>query len=47
MAASIYEKELKDSKRATETLRICMERYPGSPVAVEAEKQYRRIEEQK
>ena len=47
MAASIYEKELKDSKRAAEALRACMERYPGSPLAAEAEKQYRRLEEQK
>jgi tetratricopeptide (TPR) repeat protein len=47
MAASIYEKELGDSKRAAETLRICMERYPGSPLAAEAERQYRRLEERK
>jgi tetratricopeptide (TPR) repeat protein len=47
MAASIYEKELGDTQRAAEALRICMERYPGSPLAEEAEKQYRRIEELK
>jgi tetratricopeptide (TPR) repeat protein len=46
-AASIYEKELGDGKRAAEALRICMERYPGSPLAAEAEKRYRRLEEQK
>jgi TolA-binding protein len=47
MAASIYEKELGDAQRAAEALRICMERYPGSPLAEEAEKQYRRIEDKK
>jgi len=47
MAASIYEKELKDSRRAADVLRTCMERYPGSTLASEAEKQYRRLEEQK
>lgn len=46
-AASIYEKELGDAKRASQALRICMERYPGSPLAAEAEKQYRRLEEQR
>ncbi len=46
-AASIYEKELGDTTRASQALRICMERYPGSPIAAEAEKQYRRLEEQR
>jgi len=47
MAASIYEKELGDSKRAADALRICMERYPGSPLAAEAEKQFWRLKERK
>ncbi len=47
MAASIFEKELNDTKRAAEALFICMERYPGTPLAEEAEKQYRRLEESK
>lgn len=46
-AASIYEKELDDNTRASQALRICMERYPGTALAEEAEKQYRRLEESK
>jgi tetratricopeptide (TPR) repeat protein len=47
IAASIYERELGDPAKAAETLRICMERYPGTPLAAEAEKQYRRLKEAK
>jgi tetratricopeptide (TPR) repeat protein len=47
LAASIYEKELGDPARAAEALRACMETYPGTPLAEEAEKQYRRLEDSK
>jgi tetratricopeptide (TPR) repeat protein len=43
MAASIYEKELKSPDRAIEALEQCMERYPGTALAAEAEKQYTRL----
>ncbi len=42
-AASIYENELGDGDAAAETLSKCMERYRGSNLAAEAERQYRRI----
>jgi TolA-binding protein len=43
MAASIHEQELGEQDRAAEILKTCMERYPGTTLAAEAEKQYRRI----
>lgn len=43
MAASIYENELGDDKRAIETLRLCAGRYPGTDLAAEAERQIERI----
>lgn len=43
MAASIYENELGDDGRALETLRLCVQRYPGTDLAAEAERQIARI----
>ena len=42
-AASIHERELNDPERAADILRDCMNRYPGTDLAAEAEKQYKRI----
>ena len=42
-AASIHERELNDPERAAEILRDCMNRYPGTDLAAEAERQHRRI----
>lgn len=42
-AASIHEVELNDKKGAAEILETCMNRYPGTDLAAEAEKQYKRI----
>lgn len=42
-AASIHERELNDTEHAAEILRDCMNRYPGTDLAAEAEKQYKRI----
>lgn len=42
-AASICEKKLKDTDRAEEILTICIERYPETSLASEAEKQLARI----
>ncbi len=42
-AASIHERELKDKKGAAEILETCMNRYPGTELAAEAEKQHKRI----
>ncbi len=42
-AASIHERELNDPERAARILRDCMNRYPGTDLAAEAEKQYKRI----
>ena len=47
MAASIYEKELGKPDRAAEVLKQCMDRYPGTALAAEAEKQYTRLTETK
>lgn len=47
MAASIYEKELGKPDRAAEVLEQCIERYPGTALAAEAEKQYTRLTEAK
>jgi TolA-binding protein len=46
-AASIHETELKEKKRAAEILQECMNRYPGTDLAAEAEAQYRRITDPK
>jgi tetratricopeptide (TPR) repeat protein len=43
MAASIYERELNDADRAAEILRRCIEEYPETDIAVEAEAQLKRI----
>jgi tetratricopeptide (TPR) repeat protein len=43
MAASIYENELGDDRRAVETLRLCLARYPGTDLAAEAQRQIARI----
>ncbi|MBN1162984.1 MAG: tetratricopeptide repeat protein [Candidatus Krumholzibacteriota bacterium] len=45
MAASIYEKEIKDLEQAAQTLRRCMEKYPNTDLARAAEKEYRRIQD--
>ncbi len=42
-AASIYENELKDKKMAMTTLNECIEKFPESSLAEEAEKQLNRI----
>jgi len=42
-AASICEQKLKDNRRAEEILSICVEKYPGTSLAEEAEKQLDRI----
>jgi TolA-binding protein len=42
-AASIHERELNDKKSAAEILETCMNRYPGTDLAAEAEKQHKRI----
>lgn len=47
MAASIYEEELGDSDRAVEILQRCIEKYPGTDLAVEAERQLRRLKDLK
>jgi TolA-binding protein len=43
MAASIYENKLGDPERAAEILQSCAEKYPGTPLAAEARKQFERI----
>ncbi|UCF04179.1 MAG: tetratricopeptide repeat protein [bacterium] len=43
LAASIFEQELGNNERAAEILRICQTRYPGTELALEAERQYNRI----
>ncbi len=45
MAASIYENRLGDPERAAEILQSCAARYPGTPLAAEALKQFERIRE--
>jgi len=43
IAASIYETRLSDPERAVEILQSCASRYPGTPLAIEAQKQLERI----
>lgn len=43
MAASIYENELGDAGRAAEILQSCAAKYPGTPLADEAQRQFDRI----
>jgi TolA-binding protein len=43
LAASIFERELGNSERAAEILHTCRTRYPGTELALEAERQYNRI----
>jgi TolA-binding protein len=45
MAASIYERELGDADKAAEILGLCVEKYPGTDVALEAEKQLKRLKD--
>jgi tetratricopeptide (TPR) repeat protein len=47
IAASIYEKELGSPDRAAEVLKQCMDRFPGTTLAAEAEKRYTRLTEAK
>lgn len=47
MAASIYEREVGDRNKASEILKLCMEQYPSTDVALEAGKQLKRLEESK
>ena len=47
IAASIYEKELGAPDRAIEALEQCMDRYPGTTLAAEAEEQHTRLTEAK
>ena len=42
-AASICEKELKDPERAKSILKKCMEKYPGTGLSAEAERQLKRL----
>jgi TolA-binding protein len=47
LAASIYEEELGDNAEAADVLRRCIEKYPKTALAEEAEKQLQRLEGQK
>ncbi len=46
MAASIYERELGKPDKAVEVLEQCIERFPGTALAAEAEKQHKRLTEE-
>ncbi len=47
MAASIYENEMGDAVRASRILLLCIDKYPGTGLAAEAEKQLARIKDSK